>query len=192
VSAGPARIGKLDAGDRIPAEVLDQPVVGVNLVPGTLRDQLGDGPTLLVFLRQLGCVFCRETVTDLRRHAESDLSYPVPLLFIQGSPTEGRVFLSRFWPAARAVADRGKHFYAAFGVERGSLLQTLGPAVWRAHRRAAAKGIAQGERVGDVWMMPAVLRTEGDRITWRHRFRHAGDLPDFAQLPTAAATTTRT
>lgn len=173
----------LDAGDRIPAEVLDAPVVGVNLVPGTLRDQLGPAPTLLVFLRQLGCVFCRETVVELRRHAESDPRYPAPLLFFQGSPTEGRVFLSRFWPAARAVADRAKQLYTAFGVERGSLLQTLGPAVWRAHRRAAAKGLDQGDRVGDVWMMPAVLCVAGDRITWRHHFRHAGDLPDFADLP---------
>lgn len=178
---------KLGAGDRIPPEVLDQPVVGVNLVPGTLRDQLGEGPTLLVFLRQLGCIFCRETVTELRKHAEGNADYPTPLFFFQGTPTEGRVFLSRFWPAARAVADRPKHFYTAFGVERGTLLQTLGPAVWQAHRRAAAKGLEQGDRAGDIWMMPAVLRTEGAQITWRHHFRHAADLPDFAQLPTETA-----
>ena len=39
---------------RIPPEVLDLPVQGVNLPPGTLRDQLSDQPTLLVFLRHFG------------------------------------------------------------------------------------------------------------------------------------------
>jgi hypothetical protein len=56
----------LRPGDLVPDDVLDQTVVGVNLVPGTLRNQLGAGPTLLVFLRQLGCIFCREMVTRLR------------------------------------------------------------------------------------------------------------------------------
>lgn len=34
--------------------VLNQDVTGVNLRPGTLAEQLGDGPTLLVFLRHFG------------------------------------------------------------------------------------------------------------------------------------------
>lgn len=38
----------------IPAKLLDSPVEGLNLRPGTLRDQLGAGPTLLVLLRHLG------------------------------------------------------------------------------------------------------------------------------------------
>ncbi|MFH0944652.1 MAG: hypothetical protein V2A76_05590 [Planctomycetota bacterium] len=38
----------------IPAEVLDLPVEGVNLAPGTLRDQLGGEATLLFFLRHFG------------------------------------------------------------------------------------------------------------------------------------------
>lgn len=33
---------------------LDTPVDGLNLRPGTLRDQLGPAPTLLVFLRHFG------------------------------------------------------------------------------------------------------------------------------------------
>ena len=34
--------------------LLTSPTVGVNLQPGTLHDQLGDTPTLLVFLRHFG------------------------------------------------------------------------------------------------------------------------------------------
>lgn len=38
----------------IPNAVLDRPVAGVNLAPGALRVQLGERPTVLVFLRHFG------------------------------------------------------------------------------------------------------------------------------------------
>ena len=38
----------------IDANVLDLPVSGINLFPGTLRDQLSGGATLLAFLRHFG------------------------------------------------------------------------------------------------------------------------------------------
>lgn len=38
----------------IPPATLDTPVAGLNLRPGTLRDQLSPAPTLLVFLRHFG------------------------------------------------------------------------------------------------------------------------------------------
>lgn len=34
--------------------IWQQPVDGLNLRPGTLANQLSDGPTLLVFLRHFG------------------------------------------------------------------------------------------------------------------------------------------
>jgi hypothetical protein len=39
---------------KIDEAVLQAPVVGQNLRPGALEDQLGEGPTLLVFLRHFG------------------------------------------------------------------------------------------------------------------------------------------
>jgi hypothetical protein len=40
--------------ERIPDDVLDRPVDGLNLTGVTLREQLGDRPTVLAFLRHLG------------------------------------------------------------------------------------------------------------------------------------------
>jgi hypothetical protein len=87
--------------NEIPAELLDAPVAGINLVPGRLRDQLGPTPALLVFLRHLGCLFCRETVADLRAISERDPSFPPVLFFTQSTPVELRAFLRRDWPSAR-------------------------------------------------------------------------------------------
>lgn len=168
---------------RIPDAALDLRVTGVHLVPGTLRDQLAGGPRLLVFLRHFGCMFCRETVADLRAAAQSVAGFPPVLFFFQGSPTEGRAFLRRYWPEASAVADPERRFYAALGVERGSLLQMFGPAVWTAKRRANEKGHANGAPSGDIWMMPGAFLVDGARVLWAHQYRHAADHPDFARLP---------
>jgi hypothetical protein len=168
---------------QIPDTVLDLRVTGVHLVPGTLRDQLRAGPELLVFLRHFGCMFCRETLGDLRVAAETVADFPPVLFFFQGSPTEGRAFLRRYWPDARAVADAEKRFYVAFGVERGSVLQLFGPGVWAAKRRAEGKGHENGEREGDIWMMPGAFLVDGASVLWAHQYRHAADHPDFAQLP---------
>ena len=112
--------------ERIPDAVLDRYVSGVNLMPGSLRDQLGEAVTLLVFLRHFGCMFCRETIAELRQAAEAP-GYPPVVFFFQGTPTEGRAFLRRYWPEARAIADPELFLYESFGVDRGSLLQMFGP-----------------------------------------------------------------
>ena len=39
---------------QIDRAILDAPVEGVNLRPGTLHDQVGTEPTLLYFLRHFG------------------------------------------------------------------------------------------------------------------------------------------
>lgn len=175
----------------IPSEVLDAPVTGLNLVPGRLRDQLGDAPTLLVFLRHLGCVFCRETVADLRVIAERDAAFPPVLFFTQASSVELRAFLRRDWPAARAIADPERQFYAAFGIERMSPLGLLRPALWEAQRRAQAKGLESGEKSGDIWRMPGVFLVRGPEVLWTHEFRHAGDHPDWDRIPALAAARSR-
>jgi hypothetical protein len=172
--------------DRIPDSSLDRNVSGFNLMPGSLRDQLGDDATLLVFLRYFGCIFCREMVADIRAAAENDPDYPAVLFFFQGTSTEGRAFLRRYWPDVRAIADPELAFYEDFGVEQGRMLQVFGPRVLLATRRARSKGHASGEGSGDPWRMPGLFLVRGPEILWSHRFDHQADHPDFAELPAIA------
>lgn len=168
----------------IDQSILTTSVEGVNLPPGTLSDQLGSPPTLLVFLRHFGCIFCQETVRDLRQVAANDPAYP-PILFVyQGSVADGQAFFARFWPEARAIADTPRTFYHAFGIQRGGMWEMLGPEVWACGLRAASKGNTGGFPVGDPWVMPGLFLVAGDTILWQHTFRHAGDHPDFASIPT--------
>jgi len=177
-------------GDKLPDELLNRAVTGLNLIPGTLRDQLGTDATLLVFLRHFGCMFCRETLADIRAIAESNPRFPRPLFFSQGSPTEARVLLRAHWPEARAISDPSLAFYEEFGIKQGGLVRMLGPAVWSAKSRAQSKGHRNGDRSGDIWRLPGIFLVAGDEITWSHEYRHAGDLPDYRSIARLAAAAT--
>ncbi len=168
----------------IDTTILTTPVTGVNLQPGTLQDQLGHMPNLLVFLRHFGCIFCREMVRDLRAITVTNPAYLPILFFYQGNAADGKTFFNTFWPEARAVADESRIFYTAFGIRRGGIQEMLGPEVWACGVRAALKGSSGGWPTSDPWMMPGVFVVQGNTILWQHTFRHAGDHPDFTRIPT--------
>ena len=187
VRAKRARSANLKAGDRISDELSDRLVSGVNLMPGSLGDQLGEELTVLVFLRYFGCIFCRETLADMRDYAEKNPEFPKAVFFYQGSPTEGRAFLRRYWPEVRAIADPEQVFYEGFGVQRGSLIKMFGPGVFAARSRAAAKGHGMGERSGDIWRMPGAFLARGRQILWAHEFRHSADHPSYEKIAELAS-----
>jgi hypothetical protein len=175
------------SGSEIPTSLLARPVAGLNLSPGTLNDQLGPQPMLLVFLRHFGCIFCRETLADMRAFSERDPNFPKILFFFQGSTTEGRALLRRYWPEVGAVADPTALFYTGFGVERGGLIRNLGPSVLAAKSRAESKGHSNGERSGDIWRMPGAFLVSNRRVFWAHEYRHAADHPSYEEISELAA-----
>ena len=132
-------------------------------------------------------MFCREMVAELRQVAVKDPDYPDILIFVQGSVEQSRAFFAERWPEARAVADPRRRFYKAFGIGRGSLMQLASPGVLAAGGRAVAKGHIQGQTIGDSAQMPGLMLVHDNCIVWQHRFRHAGDHPDWDQVGKLAA-----
>jgi hypothetical protein len=163
---------------QIEAETLKAPVSGVNLAPGTFDDQLAEGPTLLIFLRFFGCIFCRETVSDLRQQSEANPDFPAVLFVSEAGSTEARAFVRRYWPEARVIADPKAILYAAFGVGT-SIVKSFSPGVFKARRRALDKGIEQGSLDGNAFRMPGAFLVRGGEVLWSHKFKHAADQPDF-------------
>jgi hypothetical protein len=173
--------------DRIPGEILDQTVKGLNLTGSTLRDELtSDRPTLLIFLRHFGCIFCREIVADVRQISEQNPHYPRVIFFYQGTVEQGEDFFRRLWPDARAIADQSKTFYDGFEVSRGGMQEMFGAEVWACGVRAAMKGHFIGQKVGDPWTMPTSYLVQGRDTLWYHEGVHAGDHPDFDRIPSLA------
>lgn len=162
------------------AGLTTMPVQGVNC-SRTLEPLLTQ-PTLVIFLRHFGCIFCRELVADVRRAAEAVPDYPPVVFVYQGTPSEGEAFFADLWPDARAVADAEQQLYRLFGLARGSAAQMFGARVWACGVRAALKGHFIGKPVGDPWMMPGVFVVHGEQVLWQHDFVHAGDHPNIPKL----------
>ena len=171
---------------RFDAAALGLPVEGYRLVPGTFRDQLDEGGTLVVFLRHLGCIFCREVVADLR-DAAGRSGLP-PILFVHPAKVaEGDEFFAKFFPEAKAVSDPDCTLYEAFGIGRGGLGELFSPSVWACGFRAMKRGHGVGKVAGDPWRMPGFFLLRDGEIAWEHRSRHAADHPDFSSLPAELA-----
>ena len=166
----------------IARETLDAQVSGVNLVLGSFADQLGDEPVLLVFLRFFGCIFCRETVADLRALAEEQPGFPKVLFVSEAAKIEIQAFLRRYWPTAATISDPQAHFYDAFGVGK-SFVKAFSPSAFASVGRPRAKGHSRGPADGNIFRMPGVFLVQGEEILWSHDFRHAGERPDFEHLP---------
>lgn len=168
--------------------LLATPVTGVNLSGSTLGEVIGRRAVLLVFLRHFGCLFCRETVKDLRHQARTDPSFPRVVFVYQGTPEDGASFFGhdRLWPDAEAVADLPKHLYDAFGVERGGVREMFGARSFACGLRAAVKGNGIGRKVGDGWTLPTVVALRDGQVRWRHHGEHAGDHPRWSDVPDLA------
>jgi hypothetical protein len=162
--------------------LMNAPIDGVHLQYSTLGEELSQGPSLLIFLRHFGCMFCRETVKDIRAIVEREAAYPLVLFFYQGTVAQGEAFFKRYYPSARAVADPTKYFYTHFGLERGSIGQMFGPEVWACGVQSLMKGNFIGLPVGDPWTMPGAFLVQDESIIWQHTYRHVGDHPAFDAL----------
>lgn len=169
--------------DHIPENIWNMSVEGLGLHGRTLGDQIAS-PTLLVFLRHFGCLFCREMVSDLRSAVERFSDFPPILYVYQGTISDGEHFFARYHPGAVAIADLQKRLYEAFGIKRATFAQGFGPMVWPCAIRAVRKGNGIGRPVGDPWMLPGMFLIHPDqKITWSHPFKHVADHPDLQTIP---------
>ncbi|TGL28539.1 AhpC/TSA family protein [Leptospira koniambonensis] len=167
----------------LPREILESQVEGRNLTGHSFEDNLPQKPSLVVFLRHLGCIFCRETVEDLRVFSSEMAAFP-PILFVYPeSVREGEEFFSRFWPEAKAISNPNVSFYEQISVQEGNLIELAGPEVWVSAVRALAKGNFYGVQGRHLLRMPGVFLVLKDRILWSHSYRHIGDEPDWSKLP---------
>ena len=100
-----------------------------------------------------------------------------------GETADGVALFDRLWQEARVVSDPKGELFSAYGIGRASPLQLFGPKVWFNAAGALLGGSMAGRPGADPWMMPGVALVRGTRVLWRHRYRHIGDSPNWAELP---------
>ena len=71
----------------------------------------------------------------------------------------------------------------------GSILAATHSLDWssRTSIRATVRGKTIGAKVGDGWTLPTWVVLDGAEVTWRWTGTHAGDRPDFREVPRSTA-----
>jgi peroxiredoxin len=168
-----------DASALRSALISDGPSRGVSIA--TLSEQR---PVLLVFLRHLGCTFCREAAADLRdRRAIIELSATIAVVTMSPAD-EARAFLERYRLGdVDVVSDPDRALYRAIELKRGSFSQLFGPRVWL---RGAVAGVLGGHWVGglrgDGLQMPGAFVISNRHLVAAFRHRDAADRPDYCAM----------
>jgi len=134
-------------------------------------------PTLVVFLRHAGCIFCSETAAAIARQLESSGRAETPVVAVHMGESDDsiRAMLERRGLGrALRVSDPEGELYRAVELRRGSLAQLFGWRVWLAGWRAYLKGHRVGALQGDGLRMPGLFLISGETILSAQRPSHAG------------------
>lgn len=135
-----------------------------------------------VFLRQLGCIFCRDLVGILKSQVEIMPRFPKLLFFHPGNLEQGEFYFSDKFPSAEAVADPNGEIYGTFNFHEGKWYELFHPKTFAKAFQAYRRGARQGETMGNVKFMGGVLLYKNGELFWEHRSKYAGDLPSVSTM----------
>jgi alkyl-hydroperoxide reductase/thiol specific antioxidant family protein len=142
-------------------------------------------PVLLVFLRHLGCVFCRETLADIASRQEFLKERNIrPVLAHMGQEEDAAGIFRKYGLVdALRVSDPSQDLYRAFGLERGRLWQIFSPVVlWRMLVAGLFRGHGAGMPVGDAFQMPGVFLLHRGKVIMDFRHETIAARPDYSSF----------
>lgn len=144
-----------------------------------------DSPVLLVFLRHFGCIFCKETLTILKREHKLIEKLGTKLVIVHMAEEQvaaehlrkyGLEHLSR-------VSDMDKQLYRQFGLEKGEISQIINlKGVLRMIDLMLFKGIGVGRSEQDPYQMPGAFLIKDGQIVNAYKHETASDSPDYIRL----------
>jgi peroxiredoxin len=142
-------------------------------------------PVLLVFLRHVGCTFCREALADLSAHRAKieETGTQIVLVHMGREDTAESILAKYKLSDVPRVWDPKLSLYRAFGLEKGALAQLLGPKVWLRGFQAGFLGKhGVGGADGDVTQMPGVFLVFHGEILKSFRHQSAADRPNYIEM----------
>ncbi len=151
----------------------------------TLLDMSAQSPLMLVFLRQAGCTFCREAVSDISAKLTEIRAAGTQIVLVHmGEEQESAPFFTKYGLSALPrVSDPQRRLYRAFGLRSGSILNLFGPKVWwRSIEAGVLAGHGIGWPVADAAQMPGVFVIFHGEILRGYQHRSAADRPNYLEL----------
>jgi len=146
-----------------------------------------DQPIMLVFLRHFGCVFCKEALDDIQKLKPDLAKEGVQLVFAHMSKNEvaNKYFSDYKLAPVPHISDPEAHYYATFGLMKGTPSQLLGFGNWMRGFEASISGrnfpIIQ-KKLGDSTQMPGIFLIQNSEIKGQYIHRLVSDRPDYMNL----------
>ena len=156
-----------------------------------LSDLSKDNKVLLVFLRQLNCVFCREGLKDLAKKKDYFTKHNANLVFVHMTDYEiADMYFEKFKLSGYDhISDPGCNLYQDFGLVKGSFNQLFGLQNIIKGFEATMNGTFIAlKQIGDGFQMPGVFLIENSQIKSSFIHKFASDKPDYEGIVNSCIT----
>ena len=150
----------------------------------TLANVCRNQTCCFVFLRHLGCTFCRQALADVQAQWSDIQKSGARLILVHMSPEEDAAPLMKAYGVSHIdrVSDPGGRLYRAMGLKRGNLRQLLGPEVMWRGAKAFFGGHGIGKISGDGTRLGGVFIVKNGAMVRAFPNRSAADRPNYAAI----------
>lgn len=141
-------------------------------------------PMMIVFLRHFGCVFCQQTIHELKRVYPQIREKGMSVAIVHSSNHENaeKHLEALELTDSIVVSDPYCELYHSFDLEKGSVTQLFGwESFWKG-TLAFLQGHDVGKLQGDGFQLPGAFIVYKGQIIESYRSRNAADSPNFEQL----------
>ncbi len=146
-------------------------------------------PTMVVFLRHLNCIYCRESLAELGRLREAIEAQGAKIAIVHmGTEAQAEYLLELFnLEDVERFSDPQRQLYQAFGLERTTLGQLIRPDSWFGMISAGIRNqFLPGKKlegvVGDVLQMPGVFLLNDGCIIRDFKPERVDKRPEYLEL----------
>lgn len=149
----------------------------------TISDHLKDSKVLLIFLRHLGCTYCKKVVSEFSREfAEGGLEDFKTIFVHMSEPERGEQFFKSYdLEGVAHISDPGQKLYKVFGLKKGTLVEVIGPKVIISGVKDLLKfGI--GKLEGDGFQMQGAFILKGEHIEKSYKSQIVSETVDFSSF----------
>jgi peroxiredoxin len=148
-----------------------------------LAEFWAQGPAAIVFVRHLGCPFCRQEAAVLKADAAKFQQAGATIALVtMSSADDAAGFRQQLSLPFACLSDPDQACYRAFQVPRGSMLAVAGPQTWGAAAATFFK-YGAGAPSGDVKQLSgAFVVDRSGTIRYAQHARNSADLPSHAAM----------
>ncbi len=146
-----------------------------------LQEMTEKWPTMVVFLRHMGCTFCKQTLADISKKRNNIEISGTRILLVHMSDLETATETLKQYGLEDLpqISDPEGILYKKFKLCRGSISSLFGPKVVYRGLLNIIKGHKQSAPDGDVFQMPGLFLLKNGKILRSFVHTSAADTPDY-------------